>query len=625
MPCKTNISTNGIEISVAEFSTGETAQPRTPTRGERPLKRVSVDLAANSNESPLVRLNVWDLGGQTIFYPTHQLLLTDQCLYLVVFRLSAFDRTRVDYWMRVIRARSHNHNTTPILLVGTNLDNEEICTPEYCDNVMQSLRDAYPKSLYNGMHGVVFVSCKTGIGMASLRNQLVAAITDVRLFQPSIPPAWVMLYESLSTLQHTDNPPYISWETYRALAFRLGVQAGELERSAEFLSSVGRLIYFRERYATLYQSCTATAVIDLVVLQPSWLTHVMSSMVTFRHTWVQNGYLDLSRLGLVFEEFPREIHDQLLKVLQNFEIVFALGSDRLMVPSLLPDETPIAQVQQEWGDSMLPRGYLEHGRVYNFGFLPLGFFSRLMVRALLINEAQGRVFWRHGVVLRLGNQTALLTSSIAANSFSLRVRQPRYSQSTASRTSSSSSSSLSLLSLLIDAIDTLIESHHVQNEECITKLIPCTHCIEQRSPMLEIFHFTFTECVESLTRGEVFVYCKRIRTASRAVRIDCLAPDLAFTDLRVIPSSALERQAVIGKGGFGAVYKGTFTTPHRTHTVAIKEFCTTNAADSLAVLDANLALSIEFTRFQREAFIMRFVQCNQNQKERERERERERE
>ena len=54
--------------------------------------------------SDLPSLQLWDFGGQEVFYPTHQFFLTLRAIYLIVFRLDdAKFISNLDYWVHVIR------------------------------------------------------------------------------------------------------------------------------------------------------------------------------------------------------------------------------------------------------------------------------------------------------------------------------------------------------------------------------------------------------------------------------------------------------------------------------------------------------------------------------------------
>jgi len=50
-----------------------------------------------------VKFYAWDLGGQEVYYTSHQFFINDGALYLVVWNIcNAAEASRVDYWIQSI-------------------------------------------------------------------------------------------------------------------------------------------------------------------------------------------------------------------------------------------------------------------------------------------------------------------------------------------------------------------------------------------------------------------------------------------------------------------------------------------------------------------------------------------
>jgi hypothetical protein len=233
------------------------------------------------------------------------------------------------------------------------------------------------------------------------------------------------------------------------------VEPEQLELVTQFLAEMGSLIHFPDPYLH-----------ELVVLNPQWLADLMSSLLTFRHQWAKNGILRRKHLPHVFEKYKPEMFKSLLALLERFSILYPLRADLVdgeldldgrladesnsnssssssslssdspsrssgssskaskllgtlkrthtevdpnepqayLVPARLPVTRPNA-VAKYWPD-ILPVGYLEQGRVYEFSFLPLGFFSRFMVYVLHMPGIVGRIFWADGLVIMLDEYLA---------------------------------------------------------------------------------------------------------------------------------------------------------------------------------------------------------------------------
>jgi serine/threonine protein kinase len=281
----------------------------------------------------------------------------------------------------------------------------------------------------------------------------------------------------------------------------------------------------------------------------------------------------------VFSAYPAEIHDSLLSLLERFSIVLRITSkeenrDEVLVPSLLPDSCRGNVLAQVWSNELKPN-FEEFGRYYQFPFLPLGFFARLIVRVLHLPRVKGLLYWRSGMVLDyLGGpppksesgglkssasdisifsglehkQRAFLEYDPVQFTFSIRIRVPK--------TTLHVGRSL-LLQILIDSVETVLEEYCMR--ESAQRLIPCTHCISDPN-CTSVFMFSFLESVRAVTEKEGYVFCNHIRSQSRMVPVDKLAPDIALSGIPLIHEKQLILGDLLGKGGFGAVYKAQFFT-----------------------------------------------------------------
>ena len=69
--CSKNLSTDGIEMS-------------------------DISLAIKKTKSNYM-FNIWDFGGQVIYYPTHQFFLSSKCIYILVFNYKDIQYQQLDY------------------------------------------------------------------------------------------------------------------------------------------------------------------------------------------------------------------------------------------------------------------------------------------------------------------------------------------------------------------------------------------------------------------------------------------------------------------------------------------------------------------------------------------------
>ena len=362
-----------------------------------------------------------------------------------------------------------------------------------------------------------------------------------------------------------------------------GVQDDQIQMACNFLRDIGSLLIF-----------DGLGLENLVILNPRWLTNVMSSLITFRHSWVKAGTLPLQDVPQVFKIYPIEMHETLLSLLEQFAIIFRIhsqGKREILVPSLLPEECAQNILLKEWRPRQKSQTD-EYGRIYRFPFLPLGFFGRIMVRVLHIPGVKGNLFWRYGMVIEYDDKSSSIhhqTTLHPPSSSSSSTPQQQHNNFSNSPRSISSSKHLALLEYdpvqfrfsirvrvpkiefgknmllqtLVDCVDTILEDYCMR--ECAERLIPCTHCIDSDKSSSSFdgsnnspFLFSYAECVIAVTEFSGCVFCNHIRSPSRMVYVDKLAPDISLSGIPLIDDKQLKILDILGKGGFGTVYKAEF-------------------------------------------------------------------
>ena len=539
-----------------------------------------------------ITFNAWDLGGQEIYYPSHQFFLTSNSVYILVFDLTAPKLDRIDYWLQLLRSLgSKGFSRTITFLVGTHLDSPK-CTEEYIANMTQTLNNRFPRLRFPGLQPMHFISCKTGKGVREFTETLVATVKKEQ-FSPILAEPWIKLHEYIKTAG--SGRDYVDWEEFKEWAKICDVEPDQLELATEFLCDIGTLIHFNDNRGNLK---------DLVILNPQWLADVMSSLITTKHTFAKDGLLPRNSIRQIFSAFPKKHHDQLLVLLENFSILNPLerefkGQSCFLVPSLLPEAIPSEEIASHW-PTLVPKNFIEYGRVREFSFLPLGLFARMMVSVLHVEKVQGLVFWRNGLLVSQGQQLGLLHYRPEIFTLNFNVRAPVGFRS--------SRDNVSLLRELVEIVETIIGCYYPRLGRSTHRFVTCTHCKELREPESSANPFLFTEdkVIESIHAGIAALYCHHIQSPSRCISVIDLAPDLAFHDLPSIRSEDLTIDKVLGQGGFGTVYKGTWND----RTVAIKELNESSGSGSdLSGLSSEDVISggstsSKFQEFQRECWIM---------------------
>ena len=118
------------------------------------IKITNWSLQCNSD---LVRLNVWDFGGQEIMHATHQFFLTERSLYLLVLNgREGGEDVDAEYWLKHIESFGAD---LPVIVVQNKISQHPF------DLNYRGLQARYPQ-----INGFVKTDCKEEIGLDELRE-----------------------------------------------------------------------------------------------------------------------------------------------------------------------------------------------------------------------------------------------------------------------------------------------------------------------------------------------------------------------------------------------------------------------------------------------------------------------
>ena len=543
----------------------------------------------------------WDYAGQEIYYATHQFFLSPRSVYLICFSLLDRNLSKVEYWINSVHSRARG---SPMFLIGTHVD-DKACTDEYVDEFISRLiRTIKPDRFRNklgiqSIKGIHALSCKKRTGIRELMEDISEVIQKARFIGQLFPSSWLKLEQTLATLRNTTTP-ILNWKEFSRIAIGCHIEEESVKEAAKYLHMIGVLCYFDDPRSGLD---------DLVILDPQFLTNVMSAIVTLKHRYGSEGVILKKDLLHIWKEFPRNIHSKLINLLERFDIAQGIpdkltGTKKYIVPCLLPDTTP-AGLSEQWSLSLNSkiRG-LVFSRVYRFAFLPLGFCPRLFIRNMHLPNVESKLHWANGQLLEFmgGSSRALLRYNPTTYVLHLQVHGPE-----ADVDSKQYNETIRMLRILVENIETTIEGWY----ECkVNVVIPCSHCLMEGN--YSQWEFALEDCMESIARNQAFVLCRNVRK----IRLDVLAPDLSLADLQDLHISFddIEIGRAIGEGAFGVVCKGIY----KGEAVAVKQLADddydeeeSTEAGSFGFSESTLTYSEEkedllnkFVEFQREVWLM---------------------
>ena len=372
---------------------------------------------------------IWDFGGQSVFYDTHPIFLTEKAIYILTCDLSCdpyqkadapvkqgmyediedtdCQKTNFDYldfWMSSIyslvsnntnRQETSSSETFPaVFLACTHADKPYTKKGKPSRKIFGALRKIYGSLLKD-----VFLvdNTKSGSndeceGVKELREKVRSVAAKLPQMEQEIPLKWLR-YEKVLYLMRKEGREKISIEDARKIASdKCGIEGEENFRTAlNFLHDQKVLINFDE----------SPGLKRMVVLNPQWLVDVFKEVITFKgfsHNdenfeglWCEFEESGILKRELLDHVWKRFIDDQntcesLIEMMEKFSLLCQWPSEGntewFLVPSMLKSkptskcpnpgvETPSLFVK--FKSRRVPQGRDPPGRV------PPGLFSRLIL------------------------------------------------------------------------------------------------------------------------------------------------------------------------------------------------------------------------------------------------------
>lgn len=575
-----NVATDGIDMQQLAIPMG--------------FKYTSGHIGGNE----CVNFSCWDFAGQDVYSYTHQFFLTEKAIYLIGFNIEnavnpdgdPMNMIRVDYWLQSISMR---FPSSPIIIFGTHADSKMV-TKDQLKTLQKSLNDKYIKNKKLNVVKILFISNFTGKGVKDLLDEL-KSVCKNRKFAPvltidrEINLNWCILEERGKSIGSLRVIPILSFDEWIKIAQNdANIQdIEEIKKATQYLHDTGSLIWFNE-----------DGLSDIVCLRADFLADVFAAVISAK-SGISTGILKHELLLHIWKGFPSYLYPYMIALLEKFEITHRLEGDainntaissalltsckieniklpaqeelnlelfqgRSIVPSLLPTAPPSeAELESIW--PKISNEYSEIERLYQFDFIPNGFFSRLMVR-LLHSNWNAEILWRYGIIARKEMSYVYLSYNQDTKEINLKLR---------------TRSEHYRLGPLLESMNALIDDW-LKNSD-IKILIPVK--LENKLVNIEI------KAIEKAASNGA----SHIQIEGHEIRLENIAPDLAVIDITGgnIHEDDLQIGSKIGKGGYANVYKGTYNgTP-----VAIKSLTIKSG-------EGGSTFSEIFAEFRREVWLM---------------------
>lgn len=330
-----------------------------------------------------LNLQVWDFGGQEIFYATHQFFLSDEAVYILAWtdkenvnpykerdkETLPFDEKwrSCEYWLENIRLRAE---TSPILMVQTHSD------------VIQYRRSSDPtweRPPYQALN--LDFSAARDFGLPELRSYLSNHLNNkIPMLGQEFPVSYETSIQLIENLK--DEQPTITYERFLKVCSEAGIQEGGEQTLLEYLVKSGVVVYFDKPVLR-----------EIIYIDPNWLTQQVYLLIN-NELGPLKGRIDqayLERL-LPSPKYDEKTRSQFVELLKSFELIFKpRGESFYIAPQYLPEK--LESNEQKFHDSILRT--LELAFVFRFPkFLPdnvmINFLSRY-------GPFSDDVYWKNGI------------------------------------------------------------------------------------------------------------------------------------------------------------------------------------------------------------------------------------
>jgi len=359
-----------------------------PDHGEKETPGITVLPLEVKCDKGVARAYAWDFGGQEFLHGTHQIFLSERCVYLLVLegRESNWEM-ETDYWLRFIQSYG---GESPVIVALNKYALHSFSVDRF------RLQERCPQIV-----GFVQTDTFTRRGIADLRRLIEETVNGMEHVWVGVPKKWHRVKEELTRMPES----FLEYGDYQVLCSKFGIDdEGPQASLAETLHRLGIALNFRDHHRLRETS----------VLKPQWVTEGIYGLLRHAQKKDCHGVLLRKWIGeaLPTKDYPLEKHGFVMELMEKFEVAFALEDageetsqpeepERWLIPELLREEQPAAFTEfRESGVKRLRFSYPQA--------LPPGLLPRLIVRTHEMSEGHADWRWRSGVVLEWNGAQALV-------------------------------------------------------------------------------------------------------------------------------------------------------------------------------------------------------------------------
>jgi len=422
-----------------------------------------VPVSFETHKEDIVKIYLWDFGGQDIYHATHQFFLTKRSVYIFVWEARKEEESRsFDYWLNVVKLLGEN---SPVIIV---MNKADVRT--------KTIDEATLKKKFPQIQAFLKVSCVENTGLPELRELIKTTLQTMPHLQDKLPAPWLHIRNELKDMK--DN--YTPAERFFQICSNHNINGDNAAMIADYLHDLGDILFFR----------TDPLLSDTVILKPEWATQAVYALIDARSIIDAKGCFQYTDLKSYWNPklYPTPLHPQLIRLMERFELCFNfIHSNDYFIPELLSGD-PLGI------DTSLYHASGSLHFLYKYEFMPEGILSRFIARLYyLIREKR---FRKYGVELVFENATAFIVSEPINNLIRVHI---------------SGSNKSGLLTIIRSHFNHIHETLNMMPGKHYNEMVPCScpDCTDSLQSLQaeEPFYFSFHKLIRFREKGDLSVRC----------------------------------------------------------------------------------------------------------------------
>ena len=260
--------------------------------------------------------DIWDFGGQEIFYATHQFFLRDDALYLLAWTdernvlpyrgQSPIEETwhSIEYWLEHIRMRSKD---SPIVMVQT-----------HSDGVRSEVKSEYQQAPY--FASCINFSASDDLGLTELRYLIAQKLnSNIRNFGQIVPRTYNRVITLIEAKRRTT--PTISTSEFVSLCREASINVGGENSLLYYLHRTGVVVYFGgpDRIQGATPRDSESSLKNTIYIDPNWLTKQVYRVIN-NQLQERAGQIDATYLKETLPDYTSEEVAQLWNSFNDLDL-----------------------------------------------------------------------------------------------------------------------------------------------------------------------------------------------------------------------------------------------------------------------------------------------------------------